>query len=113
MSKHAELIERLRNPQKNAFMPTRREAADALEAQERVIEAMERQVEILTGALAESRRKGDSFRVDAERYRLLREFDWIDSAVAEDRGIHDGKPEALDAAIDAAKGEPHGIPPTT
>eukprot|EP01034_Spumella_vulgaris_P008260 gene8260-10512_t len=45
MTQHTELIERLRDPLKNAFMPTRREAAAALEAQAREIEGLRKDAE--------------------------------------------------------------------
>jgi len=44
MTQHTELIERLRDPLKNAFMPTRREAAYALEAQAREIAELKAQL---------------------------------------------------------------------
>lgn len=88
MSKHTELIERLRCFDR----VTCNEAADALEAQALEIEAL---------------------RKDAERYRFLRECDLDDMAAQYWPGGEVPVGEEFDAAIDAAKGEPHGIPPTT
>lgn len=77
------------------------EAADALEAQAREIEATERQVEILTDALAESRREGDGWRKDAERYRRLRGHEGADGLIRSDcRGLYLPQRDALDSAVD-------------
>lgn len=79
MSKHEELIARLRW----VGDPTANEAADALEAQAREIEGL---------------------RKDAERYRAFIDCGQPICFLGYE---YFGK-EALDAAIDAAKGEPHG-----
>jgi len=94
MSKHAELIERLRlEPTASQFLnlsdlfaamtQERKQAADALEAQAREIEGL---------------------RKDAERYRAFIDCGQPICFLGKE---YFGK-EALDAAIDAAKGAPHG-----
>lgn len=93
------------------------EAADALEAQAREIEATERQVEILTDALAESRREGDGWRKDAALGRVaMRFFDragdvhpGIDDAETICADFHAAMEAELDKLLPAAmKGAPHG-----
>lgn len=79
MSKHEELIDRLRCFDR----VTCNEAADALKAQAREIEAL---------------------RKDAERYRTFIDCGQPICFLGYE---YFGK-EALDAAIDAVKGEPHG-----
>lgn len=54
-------------------------------------------------ALDELRREVEALRADAERYRWLREADWIDCHIEESRGIIGLEPSTLDAAIDTAR----------
>ena len=44
----------------------------------------------------------ESLRKDAERYRWLREQEWIDDYVMQTYGIREHDPETVDVAIDAA-----------
>lgn len=53
MTQHTDLIERLRDPLKNAFMPTRREAAAALEAQAREIEGLRKDAALVAARVKE------------------------------------------------------------
>lgn len=112
MSKHEELIATLRA--NAAFLPSvhaaeqYERAAQALEAQAREIEATERQVEILTDALAESRREGNGWRKDAERWRWATEQAEFYSMVVDGTGLLCATLPEAEAAIDAAKGAPHG-----
>lgn len=89
MSKHAELIERLRFYARTGTFNFSdcTQAADALEAQERKIEAL---------------------RKDAERWQFAES---APSAIT--LRLHNLRPDQRAQYIDAAKGEPHGIPPTT
>lgn len=85
MSKHAELIDRLRMADREN--PASHLAADALEAQEREIEALRKKAE----------------RYD---YLTLQHGDYCVAAADTAGAIFKGG--AADQLIDAAKGEPHG-----
>ena len=113
MTQHTDLIERLRWIGDSVA----NEAATALEAQAREIEATERQVEILTDALAESRREGDGWRKDAALGRVAMRF--VDRAGDVHPGIDDAETicaefhAAMMAELEthlpaAMKGAPHG-----
>ena len=89
MSKHAELIERVMNVPCYTEEDAKALAAiaDALEAQAREIEALSK---------------------DAERWQFAES---APSAIT--LRLHNLRPDQRAQYIDAAKGAPHGIPPTT
>lgn len=99
MSKHAELIERVMNVPCYTEEDAKALAAiaDALEAQEREIEALRKDAERLEYVYSSNQTTSNAL-VELE-FRLL-------------NGESPSMSEVR-AAIDAAKGVPHGIPPTT
>ena len=65
--------------------------------------------------IAEQEREIEALRKDAERYRWLRDTCWLDTPLEHVicLQLNAKWDRAIDEAIEAAKGEPHGIPPTT
>jgi chromosome segregation ATPase len=126
MTQHAELIERLRDSAATGLdSEAAGQAADALEAQARQITEMQQQESELCTlhAMAEAeckrlRTEIEALRKDAERLEYVYSSNQTTSNALvelEFRLLNGESPSMSEvrAAIDAAKGEPHGIPPTT